>query len=148
MRIDDIMKLTGASKATIYRWMERHPTIASDDPSSAAGFDDGVLGSPFPKPERKEGRAVFWNEDQVHQWWQANSNYLGRHPEESNVIELPYARYRAAMSHPVDSYEDEDGNQVIDDPIASVTRYERHGEQARVWFADATDALLFKIKFR
>jgi len=147
MRIDDIMKLTGASKATIYRWMEKHPTLETLDSSANAPFNSAPLGAPFPRPQRKEGRAVIWDEGEVHEWWQANESHIGRHPEQSNVIDLGYDRFRAAMSHPVDVYEDDDGNEVIEDPMASIARFEREGDQVRIWFADATDAVLFKIKF-
>lgn len=148
MRIADIMELTGASKATIYRWMDRHPTLASGSKLSAVGESEGALpGTTFPKPERKEGRVVIWNENEVLEWWKANEDHIGRHPEESHIIELPYARYRAAMSYPVKVHEDEDGNQVVEDYMASVTKTERNGDLVRIWFADITDAVLFKIKF-
>lgn len=146
MRIDEIMNLTGASKATIYRWMERHPTLGGLD-GAGAELANGLLGVPFPRPQRKEGRAVIWDEGEVRQWWDANESHIGRHPEQSNMIELPYERYRAAMSYPVDVYRDDDGNEVIEDPMASITKIEREGSQVRIWFADATEAVLFKIKF-
>lgn len=73
MRLNDILVLTGASKKSIYRWMDAHPTIATPDP-------DSLLGHAFPRPIDQAGRAMVWDEDAVSAWWRENAGTVGRHP--------------------------------------------------------------------
>lgn len=140
MKIADIMNLTSASKATIYRWMESHPTLTVADPSSP-------LGHSFPKPFKKEGRVVIWDGAEVEEWWRANERTIGRHPEESTVIEMPWDRFRLAMQKPPAVYEDEDGNEIVEDHMAGVIKYEARDGIARIWFHDLNDAVLFKLTY-
>lgn len=135
----EILKLTGASKPTIYRWMEKHPTLDVRDEGSP-------LGHPFPKPQKKEGREVIWDGDEVRAWWAANARTIGRHPVEGQMITLPWDRYRAATLAAPDVYE-EDGVMIINDHMKSILRIEHEGDQVRLWFRDPTDAVLFKLKY-
>ena len=56
MTVNEILALTGASRATFYRWRSRHD---------------------FPAPV---AIGVF-NEAQVRAWWDANQDNVGRWPQ-------------------------------------------------------------------
>ena len=139
MNIAEILKLTGASKPSIYRWMEKHPTLAVADPSSP-------LGHTFPKPRSKVGRTVIWDEHEVRSWWDANSRVIGRHPEEGPTTTMSWERFRAATLIPPQISEVE-GEQVIDDHLEVIHKFEREGDNVRLWFRDATDAVIFKLTY-
>ncbi len=140
MRTAEILKLTGASKPTLYRWMEKHPTITQPN-------EHTLLGHPFPKPSGKQGREVIWDDDAVADWWAENRNSVGRHPtEDATSTTMRWERFRAAMLKPPEVLE-ENGEEVIDDHMAGVLRFEREGEDVRLWFRDANDAVLFKLTY-
>lgn len=139
MKIAEILKLTGASKPSIYRWMEKHPTVEVRDKTSH-------LGHPFPKPREKDGREVIWDDGEVDAWWSVNAGTIGRHPTDGNTITMKWDRFRAAMLVIPQVYEEE-GVEFIDDDMALVHRFEKDGENVRLWFRDVSDAVLFKLKY-
>lgn len=140
VRTADVLKLTGASKPTLYRWMEKHPTLAQQN-------EHTLLGHPFPKPSGKQGREVIWDDDAVAAWWKENKNSVGRHPTgDATSTTMRWERFRAAMLKPPEVSE-ENGEEVIDDHMAGVLRFEREGEDVRLWFRDANDAVLFKLTY-
>ena len=141
MKVGEILALTGATKMTIYRWMERHPNVAVKDENTA-------LGHPFPKPARKDGREVIWDEAAVREWWDANSAFVGRHSEEKASIVMPWSSLRNAMLvQPRSEIDDDTGEaRIVEDDMGLVQRYEKQGDQARLWFSNVSDAVLFKLK--
>lgn len=60
MRLADVLKKTGKTKRTIYRWM--------DEPDML-----------FPRPEIFRGVAL-WNPHDVEGWWADHQSHLGRWP--------------------------------------------------------------------
>ena len=50
------------------------------------------------------------------------------------------------MMKPPEVY-DNDGTEVIDDHMAAVLRFEREGDDVRLWFGDPNDAVLFKLTY-
>ena len=91
MIITEILALTGASKATIYRWMGRHPTADSMDA-------DTLLGHPFPLPTHKVGRVVHWDAACVRRWWDENASAVGRHPTDPRPLFVRKAIARKKFS--------------------------------------------------
>ena len=141
MRLADVLALTGATKKTLYRWMERHPTIATPDPNSK-------LGHSFPRPYGNQGRAVLWDEAAVSQWWNDNSTTVGRHPENAEVTEIAWDAFRTAMLMQPNCYHDqESGEDVVEDDMALVMRFERRGDDAILTFKNVSDAVYFKLKY-
>ncbi|MFC0307661.1 AlpA family phage regulatory protein, partial [Rhizorhabdus histidinilytica] len=140
MRLGEILNLTGAGKKTLYRWMEKHPTIDTSDPHS-------LLGHPFPRPTGNAGRAVVWDEKAVHDWWEANSTTVGRHPENAEVTTMSWEKFRKAMlEKPETQVDDNTGEEVfIEDDMALIQRFERQGDEVRLWFRNVTDAVFFKL---
>lgn len=86
MRLNDILALTGASKKSIYRWMDAHPTITIPDP-------DSLLGHAFPRPVDQAGRAMVWDADAVSAWWRENAGTVGRHPVLKHNATFVHSRY-------------------------------------------------------
>lgn len=142
MRLADILELTGAAKKTLYRWMEKHPTIGTADP-------DSLLGHPFPRPTGNAGRAVLWDERAVHVWWEANSTTVGRHPENAEVTTMSWEKFRIAMQVEPETKIDESTGEriVIDDHMEPIQRFERHGDEVRIWFRTVSDAVFFKLSY-
>lgn len=140
MKIADILALTGANKASIYRWMEKHPDAAKP-------HRDTLLGHPFPRPIGKEGREVIWNEEAVHQWWGANQTVVGRNPSDRILTIMPWESLRSAMLETPESYRTEDGHEEVNDDMRLVKGWEWvNDHEVRVWFRNATDAVFFKLK--
>lgn len=140
MRLSEVLELTGAAKKTLYRWMEKHPTIDVADPASP-------LGHPFPRPVGNAGRAVVWNEEAVREWWAINGTTVGRHPENAETTTIPWSKLRQAMLVPPETYFDDAlGREVVDDDMRLVRRYEQEGDEARLWFRNVSDAVYFKLK--
>lgn len=139
MVIAEIMTLTGASKPSVYRWMEKHPTLTMADP-------DSLLGHPFPKPVRKEGRTVHWDDDQVQQWWEANGTTVGRHPEDSPTIVMSWESFRRAMQI-APKLTPEDGVEVAHDHMDMVQQFQRRDDEVKLWFRNVSDAVLFKLTY-
>lgn len=139
MVIAEILELTGASKPSIYRWMDKHPTLAMADP-------DSLLGHSFPKPVRKEGRTVHWDDDEVRQWWEANGNTVGRHPEDTPTIVMSSESFRRAMQIAPKMIE-VDGEEVVDDHMDMVQQFERRDDEVKVGFRNISDAVLFKLTY-
>ena len=140
MRTAEVLKLSGASKPTLYRWMEKYPTLPQPN-------EHTLLGHPFPKPSGKQGREVIWDDDAVTAWWAENKNSIGRHPtEDASTTTMRWERFRVAMMKPPEVY-DNDGTEVIDDHMAAVLRFERDGDDVRLWFGDPNDAVLFKLTY-
>jgi predicted DNA-binding transcriptional regulator AlpA len=132
MRLADVLAMTGATKKTLYRWMEKHPTIAEPDP-------DSTLGHPFPRPSGNEGRAVLWNREAVEAWWALNGATVGRHPENAEMTTMLWLSFRRAML-----VNPEEG---LQDDMALVRRYEREGAEVRLWFQNVSEAVYFKLKY-
>lgn len=139
--IGDVLKLTGVGKATIYRWMNRHPTMRTGRP-------DSLGGHPFPKPLRKKGREVLWDKSVVESWWTANKDLVGRHPDESNIIIMPWPKFREAMLKRPRLLRMEDGSEVIEDDMDMVESFDRKLDDVRVRFRSVEDAVWFKLKYR
>lgn len=141
MKVSDVLSLTGATKRSIYRWMESHPSVAVEDTRS-------LLGHPFPKPISKEGREVVWDESAVHAWWNDNAATLGRHPVETPTGTMPWTSFRKVMlSEPRSVENDSNGEMaVVSDDMDLVQRFERQGDQVRLWFRNVGDAVYFKLK--
>lgn len=140
MKLRDILALTGASKKSIYRWMEAHPTISVPDP-------DSLLGHAFPRPADRDGRAMVWDAEAVSAWWRQNGGTIGRHPEDAAVIEIGYRSFRrATLMQPV-TFENDDGSAAVEDDIASIRKFEVHGDKVRIWFGSVGDAVMFKLKY-
>lgn len=79
MKTAELMCLVGVSKATIYRWMEKHPSAKTRSSIS-------LLGHPFPRPIEKDGVEVIWDGDAVEAWFSANKEIVGRHPIRNMTI--------------------------------------------------------------
>jgi predicted DNA-binding transcriptional regulator AlpA len=141
MRLSEILELTGAAKKTLYRWMEKHPTIDTPDPNS-------MLGHPFPRPVGNQGRAVVWDKEAVTAWWAINSTTVGRHPENAEMTTMPWTKYRAATREPIETMIDEMGREIVlVDDLELVQRFEREGDEVRLWFRNVSDAVFFKLKY-
>jgi predicted DNA-binding transcriptional regulator AlpA len=141
LKIAEIMKLTKASKPTIYRWMERHPKIVDGDTNS-------LLGHPFPKPIKKEGRVVLWDEPTVRAWWQANASTVRRHSTEKPSVVLPWRSFREVwLTLPVTSPNTEAEDDQADDDLELIQRFERQGDDVQVWFSTLSDAVKFKLRY-
>lgn len=140
MRLNDILALTGASKKSIYRWMDAHPTITIPDP-------DSLLGHPFPRPVNRAGRAMVWDADAVSAWWRENAGTVGRHPEEAAVIEIGYRSFRRATLMPPARFSNDDGSVAVEDDLATIRKVEMNGDKVRIWFRAVSDAVLFKVKY-
>ena len=141
MDVADVLALTGVSKPTLYRWMEKHPT--SVEPSGTS-----ERGKPFPKPVRKDGRTVLWSADEVNGWWRANRRSVGRHPQQKTIVSVPMSAFREAMRAVPEEYE-KDGQMVVVDHIAAIRRFEanRDDDEVKLWFDDAFDAAEFMLRF-
>ena len=138
--IAEVLELTGVGKASLYRWMSEHPTLAKADA-------DSQVGHPFPKPTRKQGREVLWNEDVVKNWWEANSTLVGRHPEGCTVV-MPWPRFRKAMLKRPRVFSNDDGSEIVEDHMDMVESFDRRLDDARVRFRSVEDAIWFKLKYR
>ena len=138
--IADVLQLTGVGKATIYRWMNRHPVLSVTDPTSP-------LGSPFPKPKRKQGREVLWDRAQVENWWGANAESVGRHPGESATIVMPWASFRKAMLTKPRRFKEDDGTERVEDDFDKIKEFSRLLDDVRVRFETVDDAVLFRMKY-
>lgn len=141
MKISEVLTLTGATKRSVYRWMEGHPSIAVEDTRS-------LLGHPFPRPMSKDGREVIWDESAVHAWWNDNAATLGRHPAETPTTTMPWTSFRKVMlSEPQCEEKDSSGGVAfLRDDMELVQRFERQGDQVRLWFRSVGDAVYFKLK--
>ena len=140
VRTAEVLSLTGASKPTLYRWMEKHPTLS-------APTEHSLLGHPFPKPSGKEGREVVWDDHAVKRWWADNHGSVGRHPADDGCsTTMQWDRFRSAMMKPPEVYE-ANGEEVVDDHMDGLLRFERDGDDVRLWFRDANDAVLFKLTY-
>ena len=141
MKISEVLTLTDATKRTVYRWMEGHPSIPVEDKRS-------LLGHPFPRPMSKDGREVIWDESAVHAWWNDNAATLGRHPVETPTTTMPWISFRKAMlSEPQCEENDSSGDAAFfRDDMELVQRFERQGDQVRLWFRSVGDAVYFKLK--
>lgn len=142
MRLADILELTGAAKKTLYRWMEKHPSIDAPHPGS-------LLGQPFPRPTGNAGRAVLWDEKAVRDWWEANSTTVGRHPENVEATTMSWEKFRTAMLDERETDIDDHTGEliVIYDHMELIQRFERHGDEVRIWFGNVSDAVFFKLKY-
>lgn len=141
-KIADLIRECATGRTTIYRWMEKHPTLDIADPASP-------LGHPFPKPVGKEGREVLWDASEVSAWWSANSETVGREARNPTFL-MPWTSYRKAMKDAkrVTKRDEKTGEEiVVSDDLEMVQRYERQGEQVRLWFRDVNDAVYFKLKY-
>lgn len=140
MKLKDLLSLTGASKKSIYRWMESHPTIDCPDP-------DSLLGHPFPRPVERDGRAMVWDAEAVNAWWRQNAGTIGRHPEDAAVIEMGFRSFRRASLKEPKRFQNDDGSVTIEDDIALIRKLEVHGDTVRLWFHSVGDAVMFKVKY-
>ena len=52
----------------------------------------------------------------------------------------------SAMMKPPEVYE-ANGEEVVDDHMDGLLRFERNGDDVRLWFRDANDAVLFKLTY-
>ena len=141
-KLADVMHHCEAGKTTVYRWMQKHPTMTSPKPNSLAG-------TAFPQPIGKDGRVVYWDADAVRAWWAANRETVGRESKNA-VIVIPWESFRASMtkteSEPADN--EETGQSAVEsDDNRLWYRVERHGEEARIWFHEVEDAVLYKLKW-
>ena len=50
------------------------------------------------------------------------------------------------MMKPPEVYE-ANGEEVVDDHMDGLLRFERNGDDVRLWFRDANDAVLFKLTY-
>ena len=140
MKIADITELTGTTKAAIYRWMEKHPKLNF-------AHEDTLTGHPFPKPIRKEGREVVWDDDTVIAWWNDNAQVIGRHSGETLSTTIPWTSFRKVMLIPPEiDVNEETGEETVYDDMELVERYRREGKNVRLWFKDVSDAVFFKLK--
>lgn len=140
VRTAEVLSLTGVSKPTLYRWMDKHPTLS-------VATEQSSLGHPFPKPSGKEGREVIWNDDAVKSWWADNRGSVGRHPSDDLCFAtMDWKRFRAAMLTPPEVYE-EKGQEVVDDHMDGLLRFERDGDKARLWFRNADDKVMFVLTY-
>jgi predicted DNA-binding transcriptional regulator AlpA len=140
LKIAEIMSLTGASKPSIYRWMEKHPKLDQE-------HDSSLMGHSFPKPMRKEGREVIWDESAVHAWWDANAATVRRHSHEKPTTTIPWAKFREAMlQEPERDFDPASGEEKVIDDMELVQRFEREGAEVRVWFRNVSDAVFFKLR--
>lgn len=131
MKVSEVLALTGASKPSLYRWMEKHPVLNEQDPHSPRGH-------PFPKPIKKEGREVIWDGDEVGAWWVANCETVGRQTETTTI---PWSNYLAAMRATPEPHAD-----GFTDDMELILKMERVGPDVRLWFRNPSDAVFFKLK--
>lgn len=138
--IADILKLTKVGKATIYRWIDRHPTMVVADLSS-------LTGHPFPRHVRKEGREVLWDAAEVEKWWAANADIVGRHPSDGPTVIMKWEKFRQAMMKRPREFEAEDGTVTVEDDMEMVVEFSRLLGNVRVKFASLDEAVLFRLKY-
>ena len=143
MKIADVLKLTNVSNSTLYRWMEKHPTMESP-------LGDRWTGRPFPRPKKKkkEGRVVVWDEKEVLEWWDANASTISKHPNESPSILMDYQDYRTALDCKKEKRFDEELDRfVYEDDFRLIWRTEFEGDDVRLWFRHKTDQIKFMLRF-
>jgi predicted DNA-binding transcriptional regulator AlpA len=142
VRTKAVLALTGASLATLYRWMERHPKLTEAEP-------DSPRGHAFPKPIGKEGREVIWDESAVDAWWTANADSVRRDLREKPVITLTPARFGEVMGTLTRSIDEEDSErrETRRRDFLSIRGIDPRGDQVRLTFDSISDAMLFKLKY-
>lgn len=130
-----------------------HVQFVGLDRWRATAIDAAQLGlchafRPFPKPISKEGREVVWDESAVHAWWNDNAATLGRHPVETPTSTMPWTSFRKVMLSEPRSVENDSNGEVavVSDDMDLVQRFERQGDQVRLWFRNVGDAVYFKLK--
>lgn len=141
-KLSDVMHHTGTGKTTIYRWMQKHPTLEYPHMGSLAG-------ALFPQPAGKDGRVVYWDADKVRAWWAANEDIVGRESKNA-VIVIPWESFRQAMVEAERLTEvnpDTGEDVVVSDDNLLWHRVERHGDEARMWFNEVNDAVYYKLKW-
>lgn len=143
MKIADVLKLINVSNSTLYRWMEKHPTMESP-------LGDRWTGRPFPKPKKKkkEGRIVVWDEKEVDEWWAANAATISKHPNENPNILMSFQDFQTALNWktkiPFDELLDQS---IYENDFRLFTRIEPEGDDLRIWFKNKTDQIKFMLRF-
>ena len=135
MKKPQILEMLGVTNSTLYRWMERHPQIATPDPETAAGH-------PFPRPLRKEGRELIWDQAAVMEWWDANRPVIGRHPVERPSVRMSFSRFAAIILKIEESWGE---RPAWVEHYDSIDWVDKDGRDAVIWFRTVNDAVTFNL---
>lgn len=142
-----VMKYMNISYAALNRLMREHPN------PKKAGSKGKWRGKPFPAAAGKDGRGLVFDEKEVRDWCEQNSEFYRRKKPTQSKITLTINTYLEFLSNYQTNGVGKFDKYLNEIPIEKrdqifFNKAEIAGDQVLLEFDDIEDAIWFKMKYR